>query len=89
MNSLLLSHYNRVTEIDKLKHGSYIRWINNNDNKLQKGMIICDILINEGIIIKGRAIGSNRFINIKMDNCSIFQKLSNEELIIREALKTI
>ena len=86
--SLLLSHYNHITEIDKLRYGAYIRWINKNDDefKLKKGMIICDISINEGIIIKGKTF-PNKFINIKMDECHIFQKLTNEELIIREALK--
>ena len=89
--SLILSHYKYVSEIDKLRYGSYIRWINKNDptHELKKGMFICDIIIgDEGIVIKGKVFG-NRFINIIMEKCIIFQKLTNEEIIINNVKNVI
>jgi hypothetical protein len=86
-----LSHYNRIFELDKIKYGSYIRWINNDDKeqKLKKGMFVCDIILtNEGIILKGKTY-QGRFINIKMENCIIFQKMSNDEIAINHILNTI
>lgn len=83
--------YKNVNEIDKLRYGSYMRWIYKNDatHKLQKGMIICDIIIgDEGINIKGKTF-NNQFITIKIDDCIIFQKLSKQELIIHKIKNTI
>ena len=89
--STVLAHYKYVSELDKLKYGAYIRWINKEDSDyiLKKGMFVCDIIIgDEGIIIKGRIFG-RRFLNIRMDDCFIFQKLSNEEIIINSAINAI
>ena len=86
-----LSGYKNVNEIDKLRYGSYVRWIYKNDatHKLQKGMIICDIIIgDEGINIKGKTF-NNHFITIKIDDCIIFQKMSKQELIIHKIKNTI
>lgn len=88
--SLELSHYKYVNEIDKLKYGAYIRWINKDDKmyQLKKGMFICDIFIGDGIIIKGKIIG-NRFINLNMEKCIIFQRMTNEEIIINAVVNEI
>ena len=41
-----LKHYYFIDEIDELKHGTYIRWINLEDNLiLNKGAIFCDTKI--------------------------------------------
>jgi len=89
--SSVLKKYKYVTELDKLKYGYYIRWIEKGDSsyELKKGMFICDIIIGDnGIIIKGKIFG-NRFININMNHCYIFQKLSNEEIIINDVINVI
>jgi len=77
-----LTKYKIIHEIDKLRYGSYIKWIK--DKKLYKGMIICDIVIgDEGVNIKGKTF-TNQFLTIKMDECIIFQKLTKEEVIIQK-----
>uniref|UniRef100_A0A6C0HSE4 Uncharacterized protein n=1 Tax=viral metagenome TaxID=1070528 RepID=A0A6C0HSE4_9ZZZZ len=83
--------YKNIIEIDKLRYGSYIRWIYKNDINctLQKGILVCDIIIgDEGINIKGKTF-NNHFITIKIDDCIIFQKLSKQELIIHKIKNTI
>lgn len=81
-----LKNYKLVHEIDKLRYGSYIRWIK--DNKLYKGMIVCDIVIgDDGVNIKGKTF-TNQFLTIKIDNCIIFQKMTKEEVII-EKIKNV
>lgn len=80
-----LPGYKRIWELDQIKYGAYVRWLSN--GKLKRGMFICDIIItDEGIVIKGKTYQGN-FINIRMDNCILFQKLSNDEIIINHFLK--
>ena len=84
-----LRGYKMIHEIDKLRYGSYIRWIYKNDDKIQKGMIVCDIIIgDEGMNIKGKTF-NNHFITIKMDDCIVFQKMSKQEIIIHKIKNTI
>ena len=82
-----LKNYKLVHEIDKLRYGSYIRWMK--DKKLYKGMIICDIVIgDDGVNIKGKTF-TNQFITIKIDDCIIFQKMTKEEVIIEKIKNAI
>ena len=79
-----LSEYKYVDEIPDLDYGRYIRWIslkNPSNIKLTNGGILCDIKVNEevSLLCKNNA---NRFFQIKIDECLIFQKLTNEEKII-------
>ena len=73
-------------ELPDLTIGSYIRWINLNQNKentaLAIGSFIIDILILEnGIQIRCKnKLG--RIIQIKFDDNLIFQKLTDQENII-------
>jgi hypothetical protein len=81
-----LEDYRYVDEINDLKYGSYIRWINITDPsnlRLTRGATICDIKISDNgtFITCKNSYGSTHF-NIKMDNCLIFQKLTNEENVI-------
>jgi len=75
--------YKKIMEIDQIKHGAYIRWIK--DGILKKGMFVCDIIINDEIIIKGKTYLGG-YINIRMKDCIIFQKLSNDEILINHFL---
>jgi hypothetical protein len=84
-----LTNYKIVHEVDKLRYGSYIRWFNKLNEKLYKGMIVCDIVIgDEGINIKGKTF-TNQFLTIKIDDCIIFQKMTKEEIIIQKIKNTI
>ena len=85
-----LKDYRYVDELNDLKYGQYIRWINikNPENlKLTNGGIFLEIkLLDTGthMMIKNNM---NRIFQIKMDECIVFQKLSDQERIILLALK--
>lgn len=86
-----LNDYKYVDEMDDLKYGTYIRWIklnNPDDLNLTKGAIFSDIKITEqgvNLICKNFGDSSKRF-TIKMDECLIFRKLTNQELVLLSAL---
>jgi hypothetical protein len=78
-----------VDEMDELKYGTYIRWIpieDINNLKLSKGAIFCEIKItNEGVIfICKNYVG--RHFRLAMDKNLIFQKLTEQELVLLSAL---
>jgi hypothetical protein len=86
-----LSDYKYVDEMDDLKYGTYIRWIKLNDPddlNLTKGAIFTDIKITDqgvNLICKNFGDSSKRF-TIKMDECLIFRKLTNQEMVLLSAL---
>ena len=84
-----LNDYRYVGELHEIRYGAYIRWINlkNIDHlKLTNGGIICDIQVTDtGLWIKCKN-NMNRFFQLKLDECLIFQKLSDQEKIILKAL---
>jgi hypothetical protein len=84
-----LEGYRYIDEIDELKYGAFIRWIpliNPNNLPLNYCGIICDIKFND----KGTYIVCKNFMHriyqIKMEQCLIFQKLSDQELILLNML---
>jgi hypothetical protein len=83
----LLTNYRYVDEIDELRYGSYIRWFNLNkfkSLKLLNGGFIVDIKTNNKDIIILCKNAQNRFFNLKMSECFIFQKNTRqEELLIK------
>ena len=86
-----LNGYKYADEMDDLKYGTYIRWIkldNPDDLILTQGAIFTDIKITDqgiNLICKNFGYGNKRF-TIKMDECLIFRKLTNQELILLSAL---
>ena len=86
-----LKEYKYVDEMSDLKYGTYLRWIeiNNPENiYLTKGAIFCEIKITyDGVFIVCKNFGySNKYFQIKMDECLIFQKLTNQEQVLLSAL---
>lgn len=85
-----LKDYRYVDELNDLKYGQYLRWINIKNPerlKLTNGGIFLEIkLLDTGthMMIKNNM---NRIFQIKMDECIVFQKLSDQEKIILLALK--
>ena len=85
-----LKDYRYVDELNDLKYGQYVRWINikNPENlKLTNGGIFLEIkLLDTGthMMVKNNM---NRIFQINMDQCIVFQKLSDQERIILLALK--
>lgn len=86
---LKLKDYRYVDDLTDIQYGRYIRWINlNNPNniKLTTGGIIIDIkILASGIHVVCKNNRNHRF-QIKIDECFIFQKLTDQEKIILYAL---
>ena len=92
MNDMLkkLENYKYVEEVDDLKYGSFIRWIPLTDPYnlfLKYAGMICEVkFTDEGTIISCKNF-INRYYTIKMDECLIFQKFTNEEKIMMEMIE--
>jgi len=92
-NQLLqkLLYYKYVDEMDELKYGTYLRWIpiqNPNQIELKKGAIFCEMKIMENgvyLVCKNHGFRSSHF-QIKLDENLIFQKLTEQELVLLAAL---
>jgi hypothetical protein len=86
-----LGQYKYIDEMKDLKYGSFIRWIplNDPDNiELKKGGILSEVKITDkgvAIICKGFGYFKNYF-QFLMDECLIFQKLSEQELVLLNVL---
>jgi hypothetical protein len=84
-----LQDYLYVDELDHLKEGAYIRWIPINDPNniyLTQGGILCEPKITDNGIILVCKNFARRHYEIKMEECIIFQKLTNQEQVLLSAL---
>jgi hypothetical protein len=86
---LKLKEYRYVDDLTDIQYGRYIRWINLKDPLkiyLTNGGIVIDIKIHQN----GIQLVCKNFINkkfqIKIDECFIFQKLTDQEKTILCAL---
>jgi len=86
---LKLKDYRFVDDLTDIQYGRYIRWISLKTPEkicLTTGGVIIDIKIKEdGIHLLCRNFKNNRF-QIKIDECFIFQKLTDQEKTILAAL---
>ncbi len=84
-----LKDYRFVDDLTNIQYGRYIRWINlkNPDNiTLTTGAVIIDIQIETyGIYLLCKNFRGGR-IQVKIDECFIFQKLTDQEKTIISAL---
>ena len=86
-----LQDYKYVDEMNELKYGAYIRWIPIEDPKniyLTKGALFCEMIItDEGVFCLCKNYGFNsKHFRISMDKNLIFQKLTEQELVLLSAL---
>jgi hypothetical protein len=86
-----LKDYKYVDEMDDLKYGTYLRWIPLEDPTnitLTKGAMFCEIKITDnGVFCVCKNMGfPPRHFQIAMDKNLIFQKLTNQELVLLSAL---
>jgi hypothetical protein len=86
----ILKGYRYVDEISDLKTNVYIKWIRiDSPNKLTKGAISCSVKItNEGMLVMCKNY-FGRFFYLNMEECIIFQKITNEENVILSAMDFI
>ena len=86
-----LKEYKYVDEMNELKYGSYVRWIPIEDPYnvyLTNGAIFCDMKITDNgvfFVCKNHGFKSKHF-QISMDKNLVFQKLTNQELVLLSAL---
>lgn len=84
-----LKGYRYIDEMNELKYGAFIRWIPITDPKylpLHYCGMICDIKIMEnGVFIVCKNF-MHRHYTFKMDECLIFQKLTDQERVLLSAL---
>jgi hypothetical protein len=86
-----LKDYKYVDEISDLKYGTYIRWIPIEDATnihLTKGALFCETKItDEGVFCVCKNFGyPPRHFQLAMDKNLIFQKLTEQELVLLSAL---
>ena len=86
-----LKEYRYIDEINDLKHGAFIKWIPITDPSylpLHHCGMICEIKITDnGVFIVCKNFGySTKHFQIKMDECLVFQKLTQQELVLLNAL---
>ena len=87
-----LADYRYVDDLSDIHYGRYIRWINlKNPEKivLTRGGMIIDIkILSNGIHLVCKNQKNNRF-QIKIDECYIFQKLTEQEKVLLSVLDYI
>jgi len=86
-----LRDYKYVDEMNELKYGAYIRWIPIEDPTsihLTKGAIFCEMKItDDGVFCVYKNYGfKSRHFQISIDKNLIFQKLTDQELVLLSAL---
>jgi hypothetical protein len=86
-----LKDYKYVDEMKDLKYGTYLRWIPINDPEniyLTQGALFCEMKVKEdGVYVVCKNYGYNRkHFQIKLDENLIFQKLTEQELVLLSAL---
>ena len=86
-----LKDYKYVDEMNDLKYGTYVRWIPIEDPTnihLTKGALFCEMKItDEGVFLICKNLGYiSKHFRIQMDNNLIFQKLTDQELVLLSVL---
>ena len=86
-----LKDYKYVDEMNDLKYGTFIRWIPIEDPEnihLTKGAIFCEMKIkDDGVYCVCKNFGFPiKYFQISMDKNLIFQKLTDQELVLLSAL---
>ena len=86
-----LKDYKYVDEMSDLKYGTFIRWIPIEDPTnihLTKGALFCEMKIrDDGVFCVCKNYGfPPRHFQISMDKNLIFQKLTDQELVLLSAL---
>jgi hypothetical protein len=76
--------------MNELKYGTYIRWIpieKPDKINLTKGALFCEMKItDEGIFLICKNFGYGKHFRISMDKNLIFQKLTEQEIVLLSAL---
>lgn len=78
-----LEYYKVVEDLTNVKYGSYVRWILLDDFSLANGAIFCDLVEEDTMRCKNF---TGRYFQIRTDECLVFQKLTNQEMVVLSAM---
>lgn len=86
----ILSEYRYVDEVDELRMGSYLRFFRLTSETIQLGSggFLADIKMSQEqivLLLKNR----NRFFNLKLNECILFQKNTTQEKLLIQILDQI
>ena len=84
-----LKDYRHVDELHEFQIGRYIRWINLSNQSFTNGGFIVRIDIEENGSIITCKNGVNVFFKLKVDECIVFQKITQQEHILLAAMEHI
>lgn len=88
-----LKEYRFIDDLASIRDGCYARWINILDEKhtLMKGAIVNSVNETDGYIYLKSAnpFAKNRFMTLQFDKIVLFQKLTEQELILLKISKII
>jgi hypothetical protein len=93
---LQLSNYRYVDDINELKIGGYLRWFSllpkeepsdEEPFKLSKGGHLCDILVKPNFVSIVCKNNFSKYFSFHFDECLVFQKISEQENILLNALE--
>jgi hypothetical protein len=84
-----LKHYRHVDELQEFRIGSYIRWINLSKRIFTNGGNIVRVDIEENGIVITCKNTLNQFFKLKLDECIVFQKITNQEHILLTAIQQL
>ena len=84
-----LKEYRHVDELQEFQIGRFIRWINLSTKIFTNGgFIVCINIEENGTIITCKN-GVNVFFKLKVDECIIFQKITQQEHVLLAAMEHI
>jgi hypothetical protein len=82
----MLKGYRYIDDMSELKYGAYIRWIpieNPREIEMKKGAIFCDVkIMDNGVYLVCKNYRSTKHFQIKLDECLVFQKLTEQERVL-------
>lgn len=84
-----LNGYVYIDEIHEVRSGTYIRWLNVEDDNnitLARGGIFCDLRFSDyGAVLRCKTF-RNQYYEVKIDNVILFRKLTPQERVLMCAL---
>lgn len=88
-----LKEYRYVDEMNEMKYGYFIRWITISDPQnitlSKSSAIFCDLKVtDDGVFVVYKNF-NQRYYQFKMEECLIFQKISDQEHVLLSALDHI
>lgn len=79
---LRLIGFRLIDRICDLRNGRLVRWVKKPNGTLTNGGLLMNVKIEDKGVILLCKNNTNRFFNLRFDDCVVFQKLTMEEQIV-------